>query len=185
MDQAYYILNRAISENDVSAPQMFWGVTTWDGEDLNDLFYTNSPCIYPIGEIVAPTSHRGQFMDYTNFNIPIVSSELGEYIENIVKDDILRIPVRVNGIDRKCDIMIVRKVIECLDLSKSRIDWEHDANTNERRIRRVHKMRIAIDRVDGCNIFRVKGNEFSIVVSEKLMNALEDSGFTGFNFEAV
>lgn len=128
-----------------------------------------------------------------NFNIPVVSKRLGDLLFDIAPKQIQRIPVAI-GSDRNWEILNLLSEVDCLDHSRSTIDYFStdlkDASVQKHpdmagKPRGIRTLCIDAERTKGHEIFRITDWTVPIVVSESIKLAIEGSGFSGARFECV
>lgn len=119
---------------------------------------------------------EGNSMDYTTtegYLIPVISSTLKKVLEFV--KEIQLIPVKIK--EGQYFIMVIYDTIDCIDEGRSRFEKYAEGDTIRPELIGSYKafspMKIDKERVVGKDIFRPKGYEVAIIVSEKVKEKIE------------
>lgn len=138
-----------------------------------------------------PIRHEGKLLDFTfaDFDMPVVSPEVGKMFSGLCGKDIQRIPVSVSETAGNFEILNILCKRPCLDESRSEsiTRWTQSDGRPEKlgKPRMVIGLRIDPSRVSSSHAFRIDGWEIALVVSEKLKALLEEHMVTGITFREV
>lgn len=153
----------------------------------------------------APRSHGLKFavsndgiprdFNIANFNIPIVSQNLGELLSLNDIDCIERIPISIaSSSDTQWEVLNILQRVDCIDYDASVIDFfpsdpnDPSVKTNPTRAgmpRGIRSLRIKPEKCSGKHIFRIKNWEVPIIVSKKVKDFIEAKGMKGIRFLGV
>lgn len=174
-------MNIFILQSDVDNYKWF---TINDESDFDLLFtmrgqsYKSMWKVIPIKEIV---SESGELLmkigDYPKFDEPLVSRKAMESLKPHLGDSVefLEVNAARHGVFY---IMNVTKIIDCLDLEKSKIKY-HDSSTNIMHIEQyVFKEKKLINE----KTFRIKGYEKQIYVTDNFRELIDNYRLEGFTF---
>ena len=177
---------------------------------LDDLSYSNR---WFLGEVNFPD--EWEFWDYVTVGkLPSINKELavevsekgtplnltmGEFevliadksvAELFLDEEILKIPITIIGRESESYfILVIKKELDCIDREKSIFTlWEEGNDIRPDlagEYESIPKMIIDVDRTKGLDIFRIKGFNVAVIVSERIKHAFEESGLTGVKFKEV
>jgi hypothetical protein len=167
--------------------------------DLDERGQKLEPWLFDRGELVtveaAPmlvTSLPGNPLDYseTGLNTPVVSSRVVSLLERLsVQDEVQIIQARVEGYSEPYFILNTLKTIRCIDDTRCEevVYWSPEDNRPDKlgQYQNVVGMKIDPARVEGANIFRPWGWTVTLIVSERLKDAMDAEGITGTKFTEV
>ncbi len=134
----------------------------------------------------------GRALDFstTALNVPIIHGKIKELFEQLGLDDQMQlIPITVEGQADPYYLLNLLRVIRCIDDARcEEVAYRTVEDGYEDRIgeyRNVVGMRIDPRKIGDAEIFRPWGWQTSIIVSERVKQALEESGITGACFTEV
>jgi hypothetical protein len=137
-----------------------------------------------------PVEIAGTPLDYTEAGImiPVVHVRVASMFAELAPDDVQLIPVDVEGQPDQYLILVATRLIRCIDEKASRIRlWTHEDGLPDMvgQYASVRDMRIDKSKVGNAKVFRCEGWSSTLIVSEKIKEALEHMGATGTRFEEV
>lgn len=127
-------------------------------------------------------------MDYeeAKFAIPIVSRRVADYLSDIAPDDIQRVPAVLPGDPGEWELLNVLTCIDCIDHSRSTIQYyPPDHPSKPGKPRTVIWLVLEESKIRGRHIFRPKGWEVKLIVSETIKDGLQALGATGLEFHRI
>jgi hypothetical protein len=134
----------------------------------------------------------GRALDFstTALNVPIIHGRIKELFEQLGLDDQMQLfPITVEGQAAPYYLVNLLRVIRCIDDARcEEVAYRTVEDGYEDRIgeyRNVVGMQIDPSKVGDAEIFRPWGWQTSIIVSERVKLALEESGITGAYFTEV
>lgn len=111
----------------------------------------------------------------------IFSQRLLDFWWLLIKDDVqvFDAPVYLKSGQKVEGYKIINpiRVIDCLDIEKSHVDWNEDGT-----ISFANNIYIKEDKVGNHHIFRLKGYKYCVIVSDKLAKSLKGNNFKGIAF---
>ncbi len=122
------------------------------------------------------------------FDMPVVTTEIGQLIEDLAPAEIQRFPVRIGSATPGYEILNVVCRQDCVDEHRSEVmKWGENDGRPEKigTYRMVTELTIDPDRVDGHHIFRIKDWEIALIVSDTIRTQLEGIENLGVKFETV
>lgn len=121
---------------------------------------------------------KGKLNDFIfgSQTVPIVSRKVAEIVERLAPKSCQFVPCTLVNHDTDSFIMNVLNAYDCLDKTRSEIDYDEDGE-----IEMVGAIAVA-PKAYRHPIFRVKGWEPVIVVEEKVKQAFENAGVRGVDF---
>jgi hypothetical protein len=152
---------------------------------------------FSIGEPVkdlGPLSMRydvpGQPLDYSHggVDVPIVHDRVAEVFRKLAPGDVQLIPVQVEEQSDPYFILVVTRLIRCIDENASRIlRWTPEDEEPEKvgQIRSVRELHLDKSRIGDAQIFRPEDWDVEIIVSEEIKEALERIQASGVTFTEV
>jgi hypothetical protein len=147
-----------------------------------------------IAEIVQPLKvslrRKGKRMDFTyaDFDMPVVTTKIGELLGEIAGTEIQRIPVHVGFHNDEYEIINIISCISCIDTKRSEIEWwtEEDERPDKTgKPRMITELVIDPESARNSHIFRPNGWEVIVIVSDVIKVAFEEAKVTGVKFRAV
>lgn len=173
-ENAWYLGN-IVDTNDQEVTQVI------DGQriDLNQTGNLRVELLEPIG---GPVDFR-----LTYRGIPIISTELGDVVDEFDKTAIQRVPLTIGTYTEGFEMLKVLKRVNCLDFEKSEYSFDPNPSSDGKtqKIRAVPVIKIQPEKVYKHSIFLLGEWPFAIIVSSKLKEALEIRKLTGFKFVPV
>ena len=146
---------------------------------------------YPPLKVLLDPEMPGTPLDftYTNANMPVATTPVATILASIAPQDIQRIPVLVESREQGYEIINVVRLIDCIDVERSEIQWYEKGNDIRPDLAGQPEMVIELvidpSRVGDHHIFRISGWEVEIVVSDVIKEALEKVYATGVGFRQV
>jgi hypothetical protein len=134
---------------------------------------------------------RGMPLDFTfaGLGAVVVTPKAAAIIRKHAPSGIQWFPVRIDGQDELFEIMNVASTIDCMDLDRSEIEWWESGNEVRPDLagtpRMVWKLAVDEKRTKGRNLLRPRGWERSLIVAERVREALEEGRVTGISFRVV
>lgn len=171
-------------------PGTWFLAVPWLNEDgsWKDIWaYTRCERLKDPSPVAATIKHAGRSRDinFASFDIPIMSRKVNDVLEAEAPGEIQRVPVTIDA-PGEWEVTNVLHEIDCIDHRESLIQyWPNDHPEKAGKPRGVLKLVIDPDRVEGAQIFRLKGWLGPIIISAKLKAALEAAKFTGLICRAV
>jgi hypothetical protein len=144
-------------------------------------FYEGPP---PVNVSIRYDGARAAF-NLASFAMPVVSSLLADEVERLATSDIQRFPITVDSTITGFEILNVARTIKCVDEKRSYIMRWTEADERPDKVgqyRMVGNLTIDPSMPAGANIFRVKGWEVALLVSDDMKGALERVGTKGIAF---
>ena len=133
----------------------------------------------------------GASLDFTfaDFDLPVVSERVGNLLGAIAGPDIQRFPVRIDGVKGKFEIINVVRLIDCIDIRRSEIQWYEPDNDIRPDLagkpEMITKLRIKSDVVNGSDIFRLSDWKIALIVSDRVRSAFAKAKVSGVSFSQV
>jgi hypothetical protein len=122
------------------------------------------------------------------FDMPVVSEKLAVELKRIAVDEVVFYPVLVGSTVCGFEIMNVLPAAKCLDESKSQIlFWKPEDGRPDKvgHYRMVTRIKVDPILAEQRHIFRIKGWEIALIVSEVVRDRLCKLGRLGVVFEPV
>jgi len=181
---------RVIDDSSISNRWYLQGPFTKSGMEVDPRDFTDGKKVKAKRFLTVPLRRPGKPLGFTlaDFDMPVVTKEVGELIENIAPRDIQRIPVEISSQPLDYEIINVTTKIKCLDEKESEIMRWNEADGRPDRVgqyRMVTTLKITPELVTGSQIFRIDGWEIALIISETVKDALEKIGITGIKFQQV
>lgn len=161
-----------------------------DGTVIDAREFTRGEPYAGLVPVRLPIAQPGQVTEFTfaAFDMPVVSNRVGTILERVAPNEIERIPVVVGSSHRGFEILNVTSKAKCLDESRSQVlKWKLEDRRPDRvgKYRMVTGITIEPNCVSGKHIFRIKGWEIALIVSEVLKDAIQDVPNLAVIFETV
>src|SRR5579864_2474205 len=140
------------------------------------------------GSLRIPLRYKGTPLGFTfaDFDMPVVSSKVGQLISSVCGADVQRFPANVDGSAEHFEILNVLCKRPCLDEARSRsiTKWtENDGRPDKvGQLRMVIGLRIDPTAVANHHAFRIDGWEIALIASERLKTLLEKHMVSGITF---
>ncbi len=141
------------------------------------------PCRVPLAQQGRPTEFT-----LAAFDMPIISQRVGRMLDDFCHAGIQRFPVAVGPFSSGYEILNVTSTCLCIDEQKSEIlRWTDEDRRPDKlgTYRMITNLTIDASRVVGEHIFRVRGWEIALIVSDDVRTAIEGTCDLGVLFEAV
>lgn len=121
------------------------------------------------------------------FDVPVVTPEIGDILQEVAGDDIERFPVMVGADYCQLEIVNVTRWLDCIDLKRSYCEVADDDSDNNRvRLYRVvSPLFVDASRSQGRHIFRLRGWPVPLIVSNTVRDRLVGIPNLGVVFQPV
>ncbi|RKG99535.1 hypothetical protein D7X74_39345 [Corallococcus sp. CA047B] len=167
--------------------------TNSQGQEIDDIWQFADGCAVRVEErLRIPVHHPGTPLEFSQTSVgaaPIVHQRVANIFTKLAPDAVQVIPVDVDGQAEPYCILVVTKLIQCIDDQQSAevSYWKPEDGRPEKTgsYRSVYDMRIDTTKVGDAKVFRTRGWTGAIIVSEDIKDALERAGVTGVQFEEV
>lgn len=128
-------------------------------------------------------SNAGAARDFTiaSFNIPVVSIDFKCALEQLLKDDIQFVPIKVGNETAYCLNVLSRR--SAIDHGSSLLDIGKEDSLSPGKIRAYFKLVIDSQKAGTSNCFRLNEFTIPIIASGALINACNSAQLTGMAFE--
>ncbi len=123
-----------------------------------------------------------------SFEMPVVTERIAEHLQACCGSAIQLIPATVCGTPGRFEILNVLKILEAIDETHSEISWRmwKDSSGNERRTYAgISRIVLKREKIHGANIFRLKGWEIALIVSENVKGVLEGLRINGIGYKEL
>ena len=132
----------------------------------------------------------GEPLDYSHggLDVPIVHARVAEVFTRLAPREVQLLPVQIEGQSDPYFILVVTRLIRCIDEEASRIQrWTAEDGIPEKvgQYASVRNLHIDRSRVGEAQVFRLEDWEVDIIVSEELKAALEHIQASGVSFTEV
>ncbi|WP_417388322.1 imm11 family protein [Gimesia sp.] len=158
-----------------------------DGSPVDKWAYTRCQTLASPSPVPFQVRVQGDAVDYnsTAFGCLVVSTRMGQIIEEISPDEIQRIPALVDA-EGDWEVLNLLHCVDCIDFERSDIQFYPDDHPEKAgKPRGVKKLRISGASVGSCHIFRPRDWTVAEIVSEKVKQALEGNGIKGIEYWPV
>lgn len=141
------------------------------------------PAVLPIGK-------EGRRVDFhlAAFDMPVISTVIGDVLSNLGAADIQRFPVTVGDGIKGYEILNAVCQEDCVDESRARVrKWELEDDRPDKlgKYREIAPLLIDALRTNGRHIFRIRGFVVPLIVSEEVKSAIEELPDLGVVFKPV
>lgn len=157
-----------------------------DGSPVDTYRYRRCQRVYDLRPVPVEIQVSGKPIDFYDMVLsgPVLSKRLADCWQSIAPQDIQRIPATVEGDNNEWEVIVVLNSIDCIDHKRSKITsyFPLDHPDFPGKPRAVLYLILDPDCIGGHHIFRPKGWESMIVVSETIKNAMEAMGATGIEY---
>ena len=178
--------------DDVYVPRRWHLDTPRDsqGREVDDWQFKRGSRVAVKGRLKLPIEIAGSPLDFseTNSRIPIVHIKAASVFTELAPDDVQMIPVDVEGFPDQYLILATTRALVSIDEKASRIRlWTHEDGLPDMAGQYASVRDLRIDRTlaGSAKVFRPKGWEVALIVSEEIKTALERIGATGAKFDEV
>ena len=153
--------------------------------------FRQSVRVDPSDSLTGSVYHGMRPLDFflTSFGVPIVTKELGGAIKRIASEEVQLLALKLSNGIRDYVVLNATRRVECLDETRSTfLKW---TEADERPdlmggYRQVTKLRIKSALVPAhAQMFRIKGWEIALIVSETVKQEMQRAGCFGARFEYV
>ncbi|HVG57873.1 MAG TPA: DUF1629 domain-containing protein [Hyalangium sp.] len=187
MTQRYFDL-----ADDVYVPNRWHLDTPIDsqGQKVFDWDFKRGTPVHVNGRLKIPIDTAGRPLDFTEagIRIPVVHVKVASMLAERAPGDVQLIPADIEGQPDQYLVLVVTRLIRCIDEKASRIlFWTHEDGEPDRvgQYRDVRDMRIDKTKVGNAKVFRPEWWEVALVVSEDIKDAMDAMGATGTRFQEV
>jgi hypothetical protein len=125
---------------------------------------------------------------FASFAMPVASSAVAHLLLSIDQSAIQVFPVGVESEKNNFYIINVATSPECIDRERSDVEWWGETDGQPDRIgspKAIYDLVVDRRAVSGRHIFRVKGWEIALVVSEEVRLAFDRDNVSGVAFQEV
>lgn len=122
------------------------------------------------------------------FDMPVISQRVGKILDQFPRASVERFPVLVGSIGPGYEILNVMVTADCLDEKCSEITRFAASDGRPEKVGQylmVTNLTINPDRTDGQDIFRIRGWEIALIVSEEIKRSIEGMPNLGVVFDPV
>ncbi len=160
------------------------------GKEIDPRIFTEGRKVNIKGQLRIPMRRQGLPLDVTfaDFDMPVISKEIGVLLEELAPNNIQRIPISIESQQGKYEILNITTLRQCVNEQQSDILWWTESDGRPDKVgqyRMVRRLIIDPSLVEGSEIFRVKGWEISIIVSQRIKDSLASRKVTGIQFRTV
>lgn len=157
------------------------------GNPIDARIFTEGEEVRITRPLTLPIMERGEPLNFhlAAFDMPVVTEQIGSLIEEIAGNDVQRIPVMIEGNISGYEILNVVKVLACVDEQSSEFErWTLDDHRPDLAgtYRVIYKLKVKVANDEQADIFRIKGYEITLIVSDTLKATLERAGVRGVTF---
>lgn len=139
----------------------------------------------PVRYFIFAEGMRVDFNDCSAAEI-ITSRRLAFLLKELAPDDIQLVPVEVKGDAGEWWLVHVLTHLDCMDRKHTLFSYEPSRDRKiHGQITGVLKLVVDPERIGDRQIFRAKGWEVDLLVSERVKGAMEKAGVTGAQFRSV
>jgi hypothetical protein len=181
---------RVVDDMSASPRWFLQGPTTPSGDAVDPRLFTYGRPLPDPGPLYVELRRGGPALDFTlaDFDMPIVSRELGVAIEAVAPGAVQRFPVTISGTAEPYEILNVVDVVHCLDERRSTVQYWQPSDGRPEKVgeyRMVVKETIDPLRAAGKHIFRLGGWTITLVADDTLRAILWPREFTGLEFQPL
>jgi hypothetical protein len=160
------------------------------GRKVDDWEFRRGMPVRIEGRLRIPIESPGRPLDFTEAGLgtPIVHVKVASIFSEVARDDVQLVPVDVEGHPDQYLMLVVIRLIRCIDERASRIRlWSHEDGLPDMvgKYASVRDLRVDKSAVGTTKVFRPEGWEGPLIVSGDIKDALERLGATGMKFEEV
>lgn len=160
------------------------------GRKVNDWDFKRGRPVDVEGRLKIPIKIPGRHLDFcwAGLSIPVVHVKIASMLSELAPNDIQLIPADIEGQPDQYLVLVVTRLIRCIDEKASRILlWTVEDGVPKKvgQYRDVRDLRIDKTLVRDAKVFRPEGWSGTLIVSEELKDAMERMGATGTRFEEV
>lgn len=143
------------------------------------------------GPILFPVKQTGVVLEYTqSMGVPVVHRRVASLFERLgLQKEVQFIPAKVEGQSESWFILNTLQVIRCIDDARCEevLYWQPEDERPDKlgEYQNVRGLRVDPAKIGEAHIFRPWGWLVALIVSERVKQALEEEGITGFDFTEV
>jgi hypothetical protein len=185
MGATYYRLT-----SDLSYPNRWYLQAPVDGQGnaLDPRTFMTGEGVDVVGPIRIGMRLPGEPLSFTlaDFDMPVVSAELGAAIEHVAPGRVQRIPIEVLGVAGDFEILNVLQVVDALDHTRSKVTYWQPSDGRPDKVglpRMIIDLAVDPTRVDEAEIFRLAHWRIALIVSDQVARAL--AGQSGVQLQPV
>jgi len=178
--------------DDVYFPRRWYlaGPIDGQGQRVHDWDFTKGAPVQVEGRLKIPIKIPGRPLDFSwaGVGIPVVHIKLANLLAELAPEDVQLIPADIEGQPDQYLVMVVTRLIRCIDEQASRIRlWTVEDGVPKKvgQYRDVRDLRVDKAKVGNAQVFRPEGWEVVLIVAEEIKDAMERVGATGTRFEEV
>jgi hypothetical protein len=168
----YYVL---VDDKRIRGRWYLKGPIRSPGEPLDPRTFTagKSLDVSQFSNLAIPLRRCGRPLDFTlaDFDMPVMRADLAGGLERRCSGDVQLIPARVEGTPGDYSIVNFTQTVACLDEKRSGVTWWTPGDGRPEKVGQymiVAHPQVDGTRVNGQLIFRIRGWENAIVVSEEI-----------------
>lgn len=178
-------------QNDLHYPRRwFLGEVNFDGEWDFWKYLSAGEVETPNKELLVTVTEEGIPLDFTmaDFELLVVNEKVTDLID---KDEIQLIPIKISGYtsENPYYLMVIKNQVDCVDEEKSDFDrWEiNDPIRPDKagQYKTFYKLFVNKEHCNDHNIFRIKGYNSIIVVSDNLKKIFEKYRILGVKYKKI
>ncbi|HSH61357.1 MAG TPA: DUF1629 domain-containing protein [Acidimicrobiales bacterium] len=134
--------------------------------------------------VVVPIYQEGDRLDisFATGDIPVAVPRVANLVAERAGDDVRVIPAQVEGAPGQFFALWVKNSIDCIDPERTIGTFWPDSSERAGQYRMIVDLKLRPDAAGDHQIFRVKGWEVAIIVTERLKAEVEGGGATGVLF---
>jgi hypothetical protein len=160
------------------------------GRKVFDWDFKRGTPVHVEGRLRIPIELEGRPLDFSEAGIrlPVVHVQVAAMLAEQARGDVQLIPADIEGQPDQYLILVATRLIRCIDEEASRVRFwtpEHGVPDKVGHSIGVDRLRIDKAKVGNAKMFRPEGWPGTLIVSEKIKDALEHMGATGTRFEEV
>jgi hypothetical protein len=178
--------------DDVYVPNRWHLATPIDSQGckVHDWDFKRGTPVHVEGRMKIPIKVAGRPLDFSEagVRIPVVHVKVASMLSELAPGDVQLIPADIEGQPDQYLILVATRLIRCIDEKASRILlWtaEDGAPHKVGKYRDVRDLRIDKTKVGNAQVLRPEGWSGTLLVSERIKDALERLGATGTKFQEV
>lgn len=168
-----------------------YGIRVETGPPFNIGLYAEEKSVEVELPLRISLRREGNPIDFTfaDFDVPVVTSNVATILASVAGENIQRVPVVVESRKEEYEIVNVISRVECIDKIASEIQWFEEGNDVRPDLagkpEMITKLVIDSSQAEGYHMFRPKGWEVVVIVSDLVKDALEAACGSGIKFRAV
>ena len=140
--------------------------------------------------VTVPIQQPGRHIAFTfaAFELPVVAASVGKIFNELCPADIQLFPVRIDSAADGYEILNIAVTADCIDERCSHIvKWSAEDGRPDKvgKYRTVGNLKIDPERVGNRQVFRVRGWEVALILTNRIREALSQFTELGVVFRAV